>query len=67
MLSYNNKDLVQDTWNSLKKLDELVITNKINSSNIINYKVQVKEESDEGKSDSSDIDSDEEIKEAIWS
>lgn len=61
LLSYNNKDLVQDTWNSLKKLDELVITNKINSSNIINYKVSVNEESDEGKSDSSDIESDEEI------
>jgi hypothetical protein len=60
LLSYNNKDLVQDTWNSLKKLDELVITNKINSSNIINYVVPLKEENSE-KSDSSDIESDEEI------
>ena len=58
LLIYNNKDLVQDTWNSLKKLDELVITNKINSSNIINYVVPLKEEEN---SESSDIESDEEI------
>ncbi len=32
LLSYNNKELVQETWNGLKKLDELVITNKIPST-----------------------------------
>ena len=26
LLSYNNKDLIQDTWNSLKRLDELVLS-----------------------------------------
>ncbi len=26
ILSYNNKDLIQDTWNSLKRLDELVLS-----------------------------------------
>ena len=50
--------MLQDTWNSLKKIDELVITNKINSSNIINYVVPLKEEEN---SESSDIESDEEI------
>ena len=61
LLSYNNKDLIQDTWNSLKKLDELVITNKINSSNLINYNVAINKETNEENSDSSDIESDEEI------
>lgn len=28
LLSYNNKDLIQDTWNSLKKLDELLMSKK---------------------------------------
>lgn len=62
LLSYNNKDLIQDTWNGLKKLDELVITNKINSSNMINYNVPVNNNSDDNtNSESSDIESDEEI------
>jgi hypothetical protein len=35
LLSYNNKDLILETWNDLKKIDELVSTNKINSTDTI--------------------------------
>ncbi len=56
LLSYNNKELVQETWNGLKKLDEMVISNKISSSNII------KENSIKTDFESeSDIESDDEV------
>lgn len=53
LLSYNNKDLIMDTWNYLKKLDEIVMSNNFISSNNI--------DSVEYHYDSSDIESDEEV------
>ncbi len=56
LLSYNNKELVQETWNGLKKLDELVITNKIPTTNNQNKLIESQLIEPE-----SDIESDEEI------
>jgi hypothetical protein len=52
LLSYNNKDLILETWNSLKKLDEIIlkISDKPKINNFENY-----------NSESSDIESDEEV------
>lgn len=57
LLSYNNKDLILDTWNSLKKLDEIVMSNNFLSSTpspsgFDNLEYQ---------SESSDIESDDEV------
>ena len=54
LLSYNNKDLVQETWNGLQKLDEMVIKNPF-----IQH-TQTKEQ-DKIEESSSDIESDEEV------
>jgi hypothetical protein len=53
LLSYNNKDLIMDTWNYLKKLDEIVMSNNFITSNNIH--------STEYHYDSSDIESDDEV------
>lgn len=55
LLSYNNKDLIQETWNGLKKLDEIVLTNKFGKYPQTTTEVENTSES------SSDIDSDDEI------
>lgn len=55
LLSYNNKDLIQETWNGLKKLDEIVLTNKFGKNPQIISGLENKSES------SSDIESDDEI------
>lgn len=58
LLSYNNKELVQETWNSLKKLDEMVMTN--DKSNIITCpsKTQLINQSDYSDSELSESDDD---------
>jgi hypothetical protein len=53
LLSYNNKDLIIDTWNYLKKLDEIVMSNNFITAN--NF------DSIEYHYDTSDIESDNEI------
>jgi hypothetical protein len=55
LLSYNNKDLIQETWNGLKKLDEIILKNNFgkNTSQTL--------ESDKNIESSSDTESDEEI------
>jgi hypothetical protein len=52
LLSYNNKDLIQDTWNSLKNLDEMVLFQKI--------PIDINQHN-EDKNVDSDIESDNEI------
>ena len=53
LLSYNNKDLILNTWDSLKKLDEIVMSNNfLSPSGFDNLEYQ---------SDSSDIESDDEV------
>jgi hypothetical protein len=73
LLSYNNKDLVYDTWASLKSLDEIINAEE-NHKNIScdNYKPTkmtikdyVNDASDSELSDMSDSDSDTEIDEII--
>lgn len=54
LLSYNNKELVQETWNGLQKLDEMVIKTPFIQN--IQY-----EEFDKIEESSSDIESDDEI------
>ena len=54
LLSYNNKDLVQETWNGLQKLDEMVIKNPF-----IQHTKPI--EPDNIEESSSDIESDEEV------
>ena len=58
LLSYNNKELVQETWNGLKKLDEMVMTN--DKSNIITCptKTQLINQSDYSDSELSESDND---------
>jgi hypothetical protein len=53
LLSYNNKDLILDTWDSLKKLDEIVMSN--------NFLSPCGFDNLEYQSDSSDIESDDEV------
>lgn len=59
LLSYNNKELVQDTWFSLKNLDEMVLSAQspigLNQSNIPQAQAQAEPDSE------SDVESDEEI------
>ena len=53
ILSYNNKDLIQETWNGLKKLDEIVISN--------NFEQHVPEISEQDNDLSSDCESDDDV------
>jgi hypothetical protein len=55
LLSYNNKDLIQETWNGLKKLDEIVISNNFGQH------VSQMMDPDNTNESSSDIESDDEI------
>ncbi len=55
LLSYNNKDLIQETWNGLKKLDEIVISNNFGETVVQELKL------DNILDSSSDIESDDEI------
>ena len=61
LLSYNNKDLIMDTWNSLKKLDEIVMSKNFSSNNFFNKEVPSCFDNLADQSDSSDIESDDEI------
>lgn len=54
LLSYNNKELVQETWNGLQKLDEMVIKNPF-----IQHTQPI--EQDKIEESSSDIESDDEV------
>ena len=58
LLSYNNKDLILETWNDLKKIDELVSTNKINSTDTIYKNQNIKLEENNYSLTSNIIDSD---------
>ena len=53
LLSYNNKDLVYDTWNSLKSLDDIINSEEKTNKNIIKNNIIDFIESDT-ESDSSD-------------
>ncbi len=55
ILSYNNKDLIQETWNGLKKLDDMFLAK--------NFEHQTKqiEKIEKNLESSSDIESDEEV------
>ena len=55
LLSYNNKDLIQETWNGLKKLDEIVISNNFG------HHIVQEPHPDNISDSSSDIESDDEI------
>lgn len=57
LLSYNNKDLIQETWNGLKKLDDLVLNNNFGQHD----QVDIEPEPDTDDQSSSDIESDDEV------
>ncbi len=57
LLSYNNKDLIQETWNGLKKLDDLVLINNFGQHD----QVDIEPEPDTDDQSSSDIESDDEV------
>ncbi len=57
LLSYNNKDLIQETWNGLKKLDDLVLINNFGQHD----QVDIEPEPDTNDQSSSDIESDDEV------
>ena len=59
LLSYNNKDLIQDTWNSLKKLDELVLSQQFPMGQTTDNTVPVSFL--ESVDSESDVESDDEI------